>query len=70
MGKINLKGIKISFPSELENNFNEQDVVEWLEYNLGLRSDIRIKNQLYDIELSDCIITIENATINGKEISI
>jgi hypothetical protein len=66
MSKLNLKDVKIEMPKEFNGNPDDVDIVEWLEYRFGARSDIRIANPLLNIELSDCIISVGEAKIDGK----
>jgi len=66
MSKLNLKDVKIEMPKDFNGNFNEVDFVEWLEYRLGARSDIRLSNPLCDVELSDCAVRAREAKIDGK----
>ena len=66
MSKFNLKDVKIELPKYFNGNPDDVDVIEWLEYCFGARSDIRIANPLYNLELSDCVISIGEAKIDGK----
>lgn len=66
MSKLNLKDVKIEMPKDFNGNPNDAEVVEWLEYKLGTRSDIRLSNPLCDIELSDCVVCVGEAKIDGK----
>jgi hypothetical protein len=66
MSKLNLKDVKIEMPKPLNGDPNEVDVVEWLEYIFGERSDIRIANPLCYLELRDCKISVDEAKIDGK----
>jgi hypothetical protein len=69
MTHLSLKNVKIELPNYFNGNPDEVDIVEWLEYRLGARSDIRIANPLCDLELSDCIISVSEAKIDGKVIA-
>ncbi len=66
MSKLNLKDVKIEMPKEFNGNPDDVDIVEWLEYKFGARSDIRMANSLYNVELSDCIISVDEVKIDGK----
>lgn len=66
MSKLNLKDVKIELPKHFNGNPDDVDIVEWLEYRFGARSDIRIANPLCNLELSDCIISVGEAKIDGK----
>lgn len=66
MAQLNLKDLKIELPKHFSGNPDDVDFVEWLEYCLGARSDIRIANPLFNLELSDCNISIGEAKIDGK----
>ena len=66
MSKFNLKDVKIELPKHFNGNPDDVDIVEWLEYRFGARSDIRIKNPLCNLELSDCVICVGEAKIDGK----
>jgi hypothetical protein len=66
MAKLNLKDVKIELPKEFNGNPDDVDIVEWLEYKFGARSDIRIANPLCNLELSDCNISVGEAKIDGK----
>lgn len=66
MAKLKLKDVKIEFPLWLEENPSDLDIVEWLEYNIGARFDIRLSNKLYNLDLSECIISINEASIDDK----
>lgn len=62
MSKLNLKDVKIELPKYFNGNPDDVDIVEWLEYRFGARSDIRISNPLCNLELSDCVISVGEAT--------
>ena len=66
MSKLNLKDVKIELPKHFNGNPDDVDIVEWLEYRFGARSDIRIANPLCNLELSDCVICVGEAKIDGK----
>ena len=66
MSKLNLKDVKIELPNYFNGKPDEVDIVEWLEYRFGARSDIRIANPLYNLELSDCTISVGEDKIDGK----
>jgi hypothetical protein len=66
MSKLNLKDVKIEMPKDFNGNPNDAEVVEWLEYRLGARNDIQLSNPLCDIELSDCVVYVGKAEIDGK----
>ena len=66
MAKLNLKDVEIEMPIGFNGNPNDAEVVEWLEYRLGARNDIRLSNPLCDIEISDCVISVGEAKIDGK----
>ena len=66
MAKLKLKDVTIELPLWLEENPSDLDIVEWLEYNIGARSDIRLSNKLYNLDLSECIISINEASIDDK----
>jgi len=66
MSKLNLKDVKIEMPKDFNGNPNDAEVVEWLEYRLGARSDIRLSNPLCDVEISDCVVSVGEAKIDGK----
>lgn len=66
MSKLNLKDVKIEMPKDFNGNPDDAEVVEWLEYRLGARSDIKLSNPLCDVELSDCVVSVGEAKIDGK----
>ena len=66
MSKLNLKDVKIELPNYFSGKPDEVDIVEWLEYRFGARSDIRITNPLCNLELNDCNISVGEAKIDGK----
>ena len=66
MATLTLKDVKIEIPNYFTIKPTDSDIVEWLEYNLGDRSDIKLLNPLIELELSDCKISVGNANINGK----
>lgn len=66
MEKLNLKDVKIEMPKDFNGNPDDAEVVEWLEYRLGARSDIKLSNPLLDIELSDCVVFVGEANIDGN----
>ncbi len=66
MSKLQLNNVKIDLPQGFDKDFDEVDLVEWLEWELGARSDIRLNNPLHDIELSDCNVSVGEAKIDGK----
>ena len=64
--KLNLKNVKITFPEDFESNPTDSDVVEWMEYELGARSNISLSNPLVDLELKDCNVFVSETSINDK----
>lgn len=68
MAKLKLEGVKIEFPVDLR--INEADIVEWLEFRIGISSSILMANPLSEYELSDVIISIEKCLLNDREIKL
>ena len=68
MEKLKLEGVKIEFPVQLR--INEADIVEWLEFKIGMSSSMHMANPLSDYELSDCSITIDKCLLNDREIKM
>jgi len=66
MSKLNLKDVKIEMPKYFNGKPCDVDIVEWLEYRFGARNDIRIANPLYNVELSDCVISVGEAKIDDN----
>jgi len=66
MSKLNLKDVKIELPKDFTGKPTNVDVVEWLEYRLGARYDIKFSNPLFEIELNDCQVSVGKAMIDGK----
>ena len=64
MKKLILKDVKIEMPKEFNGNPDDVDIEEWLEYRFGARSDIRVANPLYNVELTDCIVYIGESNLN------
>jgi hypothetical protein len=72
MSKLKLQDLKIFFPNDFKGEFSEADIVEWLECQIGIRykHDISNDNPLFALELSDCTVSVEKATLDNKEIEI
>ena len=68
MAKLKLEGVKIEFPVDLI--INEVDIVEWLEFRIGISSSIHKANPLSEYELSDVNISIEKCLLNDREIKL
>lgn len=68
MAKLKLEGVKIEFPVDLR--INEADIVEWLEFRIGISSSMHMANPLSDYELSDVNISIEKCLLNDREIKL
>lgn len=68
MAKLKLEGVKIEFPVDLR--INEADIVEWLEFRIGISSLMHMANPLSDYELSDVNISIEKCLLNDREIKL
>ena len=68
MAKLKLEGVKIEFPVDLR--INEADIVEWLEFRIGISSSMHMANPLSDYELSDCNISIDKCLLNDREIKL
>lgn len=68
MDKLKLEGVKIELPVGLR--INEADIVEWLEFKIGMSSSIHMANPLSDYELSDCSISIDKCLLNDREIKL
>ena len=68
MQKLKLKDVKIEFPTNLR--INEADIIEWLEFRIGISSSIHMANPLSDYELSDVNISIEKCLLNDREIKM
>ena len=66
MAKLTLKDVKIELPKHFTFNPTDVDIVEWLDYRFGSRCDVRLSNPLHELELSDCQISVGNASIDGK----
>jgi hypothetical protein len=66
MAKLNLKDLKIEMPKDFNGKPNDAEFVEWLEYEFGARSDIKLSNPLHVIELKDCKVCVGEAKIDGK----
>ena len=66
MSNLNLKDVKIEMPKDFNGNPTGIEFVEWLEYELGARSDIKLSNPLHTIELKDCKVSVSGAKIDGK----
>lgn len=64
MAKLSLKDVKIQLPADFATAFTEADLIEWLEWELGARFDIKQTNPLYEIELHDCKVTIGESKID------
>lgn len=68
MSKLRLEGVKITLPKE--KTISEAQIVEWLEYRLGINWSMECNNPLEDIDLSDCEIKIQKCFVDDKEIKI
>ena len=66
--QLKLEGVKIEFPLDLR--INEADIVEWLEFRIGISSSMYTANPLSDYELSDVNISIEKCLLNDREIKL
>jgi len=66
MSKLSLKDLKIEMPLWFKGNPTENDLVEWLEYELGARADIKLSNPLQEIEIKDCKVSIGETKLDGK----
>ena len=65
--KLVLKNVSIELPTNFKGNPNNSEIVEWLEYRLGARCDIKVSNPLCELDLCDCNISASEATLNGKQ---
>lgn len=54
--KVSTVTLQIRIP---EVDYTEDELIEWLKWNLGQTSTISADNDLYDIEPEDCRIFIE-----------
>ncbi len=70
MPKLTIKNLKITFPKSLQVDPNEAEFVEWMEWELGLRHDIKVSNPLSEIELKDCGVSADEWIIDGKPIKL
>ena len=70
MSKLTLKNVTITYPETFTGDPTDAQLVEWLEYGLGLRNDIELSNPLCEIELRDADIKVGEATIDGNPIKI
>ena len=70
MSKLTLKNVTITYPATFTGDPTDAQLVEWLEYGLGLRNDIELSNPLCELELRDADIKVGQADIDGKLISL
>lgn len=70
MSKLKINDLKIQLPSDFNGDFDDAQFVEWIEWELGKRFDIKMTNPLIDISLKDCEVSIGSALLNDKPIII
>jgi hypothetical protein len=62
--------MKITLPKELKTTPDDAEIVEWLEWGLGMRNDIKMSNPLVDTDLRDCEVSADECIIDGKPIKL
>lgn len=66
MSKLEFKNIRIELPKDFNGNPTDAEFIEWLEYELGARSDIKLSNPLHTIELKDCKVSVGESKIDDE----
>ncbi len=66
--ELKLSGVNIDLPDGFNDEFTDEQLVEWLNFEFSLAGYIQRSNPLCKIELKDCSISIKSATLNGNKI--
>ena len=67
MPELVLNNVKIDLPKEVDKPTQKQ-MLEWLEYNLGISGIISTTNPLCDVDFHDCKIQFKESKINGVDV--
>ena len=68
MSLIKFEGIKFATPAGIDAT-NEQ-IVDWLRYNLGLSKTICTDNPLINVDVRDCFLNVDKTLINEEWVTI
>ena len=68
MATLTLKDLSFDLPIGLDPT--EEQITEWLGFELGITSSISLKNPLVDLEIKDCNLQIGGVLVDGNSINV
>lgn len=66
MSKLKLKNVRIELPKDFNGNPTDSDMIEWIEYEIGMTSVISTANPLFEVDIKACSVWVGEMSVNGK----